>query len=519
MALHPHPQVRENHRVDWFGCSGAGDLGRRGWLGSLPMVIAVAVVLLTACDGNVTDTTRAAQTPEVTVSDAVADRETTTTTTSPPPLVSMIQVLGGSLPDYTSTTVEVAVTPPDHPEMSYMTAVTVEDSALIAGGVLYPANAETTDAAVWTSPDGRGWKRVDDGSEVFGDTASTIGEPADQTISDIASGPLGVLAVGADGLLFEHDAAIWLSIDGSAWERVPHDAEMLGGVGDQFMHSVVQTPGLAVVVGESAGEAAAWSSRDGTHWERAEVIDESAAAGIEPSVMNDVTVAGDRFVAVGSAGVDLCPAVWLSADGFRWDRLLDSMAGERSGFSSVESSMSPMTAVAAGEHGLVAVGTKRLHDEDPTQTALTTGGPIVWTSPDGYDWQLLESSFLQLSDQQETGRYAYLKRRSPVLLEDVAWDSDRILAIGGYELEPSPNDVPSFVTLWTSGDGGTTWRIAGETTMSPTWSSRGARSFTGFDDSLVLVGTDEAPAGKHPDYGWMTYAFTPGVWIADLSAG
>jgi len=519
MALTTRPHVHENHRVDGFGCSGVGDFSGRVWRGCFPMVIAVAAMLLTACDGDVTDTTSAPLTPEVTVSDAASNPDTTTTTTSLPPLVSMIQVLGGSLPDNTSTADEVAVTRPDHPEMSYMTAVTVEDSALIAGGVMYPANAETTDAAVWTSPDGMTWDLLEDESGVFGDAVSATGESSDQVISDVAGGPLGVLAVGSDGLLFEHDAAVWLSIDGSVWNRMADDADVLGGEGDQFMHSVIQTPELAVAVGESAGEAAAWVSKDGSLWERAEIHDDSAGTGAEPSTMNDVAVAGYTFVAVGSAGVDLSPAVWLSADGVTWDRLLDSMAGERSGFSPDESSMSPMAAVAASEHGLVAIGTKQLHDADPSQTALTTGGPIVWTSPDGYEWQLIESSFLKLSDQQETSRYSYLKRGSPVLLEDVAWDGDRVLAIGRYELEPSPNDIPSFVTLWTSADGGSTWQIAGETTLAPTGSPRGALAFTRSNDSLVLVGTDEAPAGKHPDYGWMTYAFTPGVWIADLSAG
>jgi len=505
--------------VDECGCSRVGGFSRRVWLGSLQMVVAVAVVLLTACDGDVSDTTGAPLTPEVTASDATINPDTTTTTTSLPNMVAMIQVLGGSLPDSTSTTDKVAVTPPDHPEMSYMNAVTVGNSGLIAGGVLYPANAETTDAAVWTSPDGRTWSLLGDKSGVFGDTMSATGEPRDQVINDVAGGPLGVLAVGSDGLLFEHDAAVWFSIDGSVWNRMADDADVLGGEGDQFMHSVIQTPELAVAVGESAGEAAAWVSRDGSLWERAEIHDDSAGTGAEPSTMNDVAIAGDTFVAVGGAGIDLGPAVWLSADGVAWDRLLDSMAGEQSGFSTDESAMSPMTAVGASEHGLVAIGTRLLHDDDPTQTALTTGGPIVWTSADGYEWQLLESSFLPLTDQQETSPYAYLKRRSPVLLEDVAWDGDRMLAIGGYELELSANDIPSFVTLWTSADGGSTWHIAGETTLPPTASHGGALSLTRFDDSLVLAGNDETPAGKHPEYGWMTYAFTPGVWIADLPLG
>ncbi|MFV9673331.1 MAG: hypothetical protein ACNYZH_08890 [Acidimicrobiia bacterium] len=508
--------------MDGFGSSAGDSIGRIRPLSAFSILVIAAIVFLASCVGTSSESSESTGssdtpiTPGSTTADTEIDLEATTTTTLPPLRVSMAQVLGGSVSDDPSPEDEIAVTPPEHPEESYMTAVAAGNSGLVAGGVVYPANAETTDAGVWVSSDGRGWERLEDESGVFGDAMSATGEPGDQAVNDVAGGSLGIIAVGSDGLLFEHDAAIWVSIDSSVWERLTHDADVFGGEGDQFMHSVVQMPGLAVVVGESAGEAAAWVSQDGTQWARAEVNDESVAAGVEPSVMKDVTVGDGVFVAVGSAGVDLGPAVWLSSDGLTWDRLLDSMAGELSGFSTDESAMRPMTAVAAGEQGLVAIGTKLLHDEDQTQAALSTGGPLVWTSVDGYEWQLLDSSFVELTDQEETSRYAYLKRGAPVLLEDVAWVGDRALAIGGYELEPSPNATPSFVTLWASADGGSTWHVAGETTLPPTESPRGARSFTRFDDSLVLVGSDEAPAGKHPDYGWMTYASTPGVWIASL---
>jgi hypothetical protein len=368
---------------------------------------------------------------------------------------------------------------------------------------------------------GRAWQRIDDDAGVFGDVMSVTGAGSDQFINDIAGGSLGVVAVGADGLILGHDAAVWISSDGLVWERLPHDADVFGGEGDQFMHSVVQTSGSVIVVGESGGVAAAWVSRDGSQWARADVNDESIRAGAEPSVMNDVAIASDGLVAVGSAGVDLGPAVWLSTDGVTWERLVDSIAGEQSGFSTDDSAMSPMTAVAAGEHGLVAIGTKLLDASSSIYGAEWTAGPVVWTSDDGYEWQLLDSSFLEVNDQQETSRYAYLKRGSPVLLDDVAWDGDRMLAIGGYELIPSgTHGNPGFVTIWTSTDGGSTWQVAGETTLPPTGSQsdRGARSFTRLGDSVVLVGSDDIPVGRHPEHGWMTYGLTPGVWIANLPA-
>jgi hypothetical protein len=439
---------------------------------------------------------------------------------TPPDLVSVTQVVGGSVSTDPSPT-PVFVGDATDVDGSRMATVTVGGPGLVAGGSSHTVEVEGSDAAVWVSSDGRAWQRIDDDAGVFGDAMSVTGAGSDQFINDIAGGSLGVVAVGADGLTLAHDAAVWISNDGSVWERLPHDADVFGGEGDQFMHSVVQTSGSVIVVGESGGVAAAWVSRDGTQWARADVNDESIRAGGEPSVMNDVAEAGVGLVAVGSAGVDLGPAVWLSPDGVTWERLVDSMAGEQSGFSTDELAMSPMTAVAAGEHGLVAIGTKLLDASSSTYGSEWSAGPVVWTSADGYEWQLLDSSFLEVNDQQETSPYAYLKRGSPVWLEDVAWDGDRMLAIGGYELIPSgTHDNPGFVTIWTSTDGGSTWQVTGETTLPPTGSQshRGARSFTRLGNSVVLAGSDDIPVGRHPDHGWMTYGSTPGVWIANLPA-
>ncbi len=439
---------------------------------------------------------------------------------TPPVLVRLTQVLGGSVSTDSPPT-PVFVGQATDVDESVMATVTVGGPGLVAGGASHTVEVEGIDAAVWVSSDGRAWQRIDDDAGVFGDAMSVTGAGSDQFINDIAGGSFGVVAVGADGRVLEHDAAVWVSNDGLVWERLPHDADVFGGEGDQFMHSAVQTSGAVVVVGESGGEAAAWVSRDGTRWARADVNDESIRGGAEPSVMNDVAVAGVGLVAVGSAGVDLGPAVWLSPDGFTWERLVDSMAGEQSGFSTDDTAMSPMTAVAAGERGLVAIGTKLVDASSSIYTgARWTAGPVVWTSDDGYEWQLVDSSFLEVTDQQESSRYAYLKGGTLVLLEDVAWDGDRMLAIGGYEVAPSANDIPSFVTLWTSADGGSTWHVAGETTLPPTssQSDRGARSFTRVGDSVVLAGSDDTPVGKHPEYGWMTYGSTPGVWIANLPA-
>ena len=487
---------------------------------ALSFVVVATLFLGAACSGDETETTGVSATTGVAVTglapdaapDAGSDSEPMTTTSLPMPQVTLEQVFGGS----------VSTDPPPTPEFSgdgtnvdgsEMAVVAVGGPGLVAGGFSHVVEAEGIDAAVWASPDGRSWQRVDDDG-VFGDDMSVFGAGSDQFVSGIAGGSVGVVAVGADGVLLDHDAAVWVSVDGLVWDRVPHDTEVFGGEGDQLMHAVVQWHGMAIVVGESAGEATVWVSTDREQWTRAVVNDDSVGAGTEPAVMRDVAVTGDRLVAVGSAGLNMRPAVWLSADGLTWNRLLDSMAGPESGF---DTELRPMTAVAGSDRGVLVIGTQRRPVENLEYWAPTTAGPLVWVSVDGFEWQLLDASFTPLTAEEETSPSAYMKRNAPVLLEDVAWAGDRMWAIGGYELAPSAAAIPGFVTLWTSNDGGVNWQIAAETTQPATDCWCGASTFTGFGDSTVLVGVDAVSVGKHPK-GWEVWATTPAVWIAHLPA-
>ncbi len=106
------------------------------------------------------------------------------------------------------------------------------------------------DAAVWTSIDGITWSRVPHDETVFG------GPNTQRMLSVIAGGP-GLVAVGAEGSVAERDwvAAVWTSIDGITWSRVPHDEEVFGGAESQAMASVtVGGPGLVAVGYDWLGE-------------------------------------------------------------------------------------------------------------------------------------------------------------------------------------------------------------------------------------------------------------------------
>lgn len=92
-------------------------------------------------------------------------------------------------------------------------------------------------------------------------------------MDDVTTAGPGLVAVGGDWLS-EGDgaAAVWTSVDGVTWSRVPRDAAVFGGENDQAMNSVTSAGSGLVAVGrawaESGDESAAsvWTSVDGITW-------------------------------------------------------------------------------------------------------------------------------------------------------------------------------------------------------------------------------------------------------------
>ncbi|WKZ81923.1 MAG: hypothetical protein QY307_07420 [Acidimicrobiia bacterium] len=248
-----------------------------------------------------------------------------------------------------------------------MMAVTEGGPGLVAVG--WQETDSQKDAAVWTSEDGSNWLRVPFDETTFG------GAFEQMMTSVVAAGP-GLVAVGWTSSEVDVDAGVWTSADGLTWSPVPADPVALGGPDWQGMNSVtVGGPGLVAVGFEwSEGErhAAVWTSVDGLAWTRVP-HDEAVFDGPGEQMMNAVTAGGPGLVAVGleSSYYDAAAAVWTSADGLVWTRVPhdEAVFGGPSD--------QTMRSVTTSWSGLVAAG----GDESGVDMAAA-----VWTSPDGLVW-------------------------------------------------------------------------------------------------------------------------------------
>jgi hypothetical protein len=250
-----------------------------------------------------------------------------------------------------------------------MWGVTAGGPGLVAVGITF--SGFDADAAVWTSVDGLTWSRVhDDGS--------VLGGPATQAMYGVTAGGPGLVAVGEETLSGSNRAAVWTSVDGLEWSRVPHDAAIFGGQGTRFTggdHGMLDVttggPGL-VAVGyggkPSNVDAAVWTSPDGLVWE-AVPQDPDVFGGEGDQRMISVVAGGPGLVAVGQSapGGNLDAAVWVSLDGLTWSRVPDS--GDSLGGDGWQN----MLSVTVGGPGLVAVGFESHNNDDDAAVWTSTG--------------------------------------------------------------------------------------------------------------------------------------------------
>lgn len=179
-----------------------------------------------------------------------------------------------------------------------------EITDIVAGGPgLVAVGHYGSIGAVWTSPDGFEWSRVPRNSAVFG-----TGREGTELLS-VAADDSGFVAVGR--ITDDDVMGVWRSSDGRNWSVVPLDPAVLNE--SHELTTIVSTEQGFVAGG--AGEdidAGAWFSPDGVTWTRLEAGDALGGPGYQ--VVSDITVFGDRLVAVGRETIDMddSEVVWIA---------------------------------------------------------------------------------------------------------------------------------------------------------------------------------------------------------------
>jgi hypothetical protein len=272
---------------------------------------------------------------------------------------------------------------------------------------------------------------------------------------DSEDDPRFIAAGFADSPDGDPDAAVWVSVDGSTWERVEDDD--FGGPGEQRINGIFNTGGTLFVVGVDRSnvdaDGAVWSSTDGLSWDR-RGEDQLRKPGDQVMVkLRGGTAVG--LIAVGTDGSDA--GMWISADGSSWTQLLEDDFSDdgAQAINRVEEIAEP----APGGPSLVAVGFD------------TSGGDrdaAVWVSSDGESWSLVGSGEppFELPGDQE--------------LVDLADTGGLLIAVGSDESEGEQEGA-----LWLSEDGVSWTRLGDE---SP---------FQGAGDQSVtrIVAPERAPEG------------------------
>ncbi len=199
---------------------------------------------------------------------------------------------------------------------SQIDAVAAFGDRIVAVGRARAGDADPGDGApiVWTSDDGRDWRRAPNGGL---DGGAQL---------DLAGGPGGFVAWAGQG----SGSALYWSADGVAWTPASTGASFdgvsvraIGARGDGFV-AVGSTlpPPSNVAGGPDRTKAAAWWSPDGRTWTPS-TIDDGFGLGT-------LDVGAGGLIAFGGGGCGGClgpAAMWQSADGQAWRHVGNDVPG------------------------------------------------------------------------------------------------------------------------------------------------------------------------------------------------
>ncbi|MEX2580190.1 MAG: kelch repeat-containing protein [Verrucomicrobiales bacterium] len=189
------------------------------------------------------------------------------------------------------------------------------DRLWIMGGWFQSYEAPPRD--VWSSPDGREWKRV---------TPKAPWIHSDLPMNLTFDGRMWIMGGWFNGRLPGHSASnqVWASTDGAEWEQVTDAA----GWSPRLAGWAVEFQGRMWMLGGTEnyyfGDAESlkndvWSSADGREWRL-----ETAEAGWSPRAYHQAVVLNDKIYVFG--GGNYAPDyhatndVWSSHDGIEWTR-------------------------------------------------------------------------------------------------------------------------------------------------------------------------------------------------------
>jgi hypothetical protein len=239
------------------------------------------------------------------------------------------------------------------------------------------------------------------------------------------------------------DLRPWVDI---RWERL--DPPAMGGELNQSPYQIVSGgPGLAVLGTDADGDpenqtqmAAVWTSPDGRTWRASRLLD-GVANGDTSEAQVIAAIPGALVVAGGVCCTEEERAMWWSADGLVWERLVLPLAMQGVSFFSI----------ASGPQGFVGVGTSLEGDpNDPTENGE------LWTSPNGRDWTRVDPGAADIGEGW---------------LVDVAWTGTHWLAVGK--------------------------QLGGDTWDGAVWRSEDLASWSRVAaNDAVLVGDDEVELGR-----------------------
>jgi hypothetical protein len=302
------------------------------------------------------------------------------------------------------------------------------------GGLIAVGTDDAGQVAVWQSPDGEHWNRVEDSAEldavdvsdliVFNGAILVIGQ-AEETGQ-------GVVLVSSDGTSWSRSPTFGYNLNPESGIEMTSLLEDLATTAAWQPEGIASTNGSLVMVGDTYGNAVVfWHSTDSVVW----IVADPLPVFDTGDEVIDVVAWEHGFVAVGFDGGGE-PQVWTSKQGTKWTSQDTQLEGRS-------------LLAAAGDDAVVVV-------------ANSDSGATVWKTNDGALWVRQDSRVFHAHT-----------------VDAITNSTSGFAAVG---VEASTGDA----SLWTSSDG-ENWTL---TPHQPALGDIEIHDIVPFGVSFVAVGYD-----------------------------